>query len=143
MQLLRPSPGECIDRQTILQIKIQEATKAGSDGRHFRDEDKELQLYLERTWFQAAQGEVVKRLELFSADLKKVNQSLWDLENKIRYLKSLPKEKRDKRTEDIVSIALAIPELNDERARLVGIINSLFGLMAQEKLYCSAPPETR
>ena len=98
MQLLRPSPGECVDRQTILQIKIQEATKAGSHGQHFRDEDRELQLYLERTWFQAAKGDVVKRLELFSADLKKVNQSLWDLENKIRSLKLLPKAEQDKRT---------------------------------------------
>jgi len=140
MQLLRPSPGECVDRQTILQIKIQEATKAGSDCRHFRDEDGELQLYLKKTWFQAAKGDVVKRLELLSGDLKKVNQSLWDLENKIRYLKSLSKRQRDKRTEDIVSIALAIPELNDERARLVSVINSLFGLTAQEKLYCT-PPE--
>lgn len=141
MQLLRPSPGEYVDRQTILQIKTQEAAKAGLDCRHFRDEDGELQLYLETTWFQAAQGDAVEQLELFSAELKKVNRSLWHLENKIRNLKSLSSEERDKRTKDIVSVALAIPELNDERARLVAVINSLFGLTAQEKLYCSTPPE--
>jgi len=139
MQLLRPSPGECVDRQTILRIKIQEAAKTGLDCRHFGDEDGELQLYLEKTWFQAATGAQVEQLELFSAELKKVNQSLWDLENKIRNLKLLSTEERDKRTKDIVSIALAIPELNDERARLVAVINSLFGLMAQEKLYLQHP----
>jgi len=137
MQLLRPSPGECVDRQTILRIKIQEGAKTGLDCRHFGDEDGALQLYLERTWFQAATSDRVEQLQLFSAELKKVNQSLWDLENKIRNLKSLSSEERDERTKDIVSIALAIPELNDERARLVAVINSLFGLTAQEKLYCS------
>jgi hypothetical protein len=129
-----------------LRIKIHEAAKTGLDCRHFGDEDGELQLYLERTWFQATTSDRVERLELFSAELKKVNQSLWDLENKIRNLKSLSSEERDERTKEIVSIALAIPELNDERARLVAMINSLFGLTAQEKLYCSilvdrSPPE--
>jgi hypothetical protein len=139
MQLLRPSPGECVDRQTILRIKIQEATKTDLDCKHFGDEERELQLYLEKTWFPAATADRVKQLELFSAELKKVNQSLWDLENKIRNLKSLSVEECDKKAREIVSVAFAIPELNDERARLVAEINALFGLVAQEKLYAASP----
>jgi hypothetical protein len=135
MRLLRPPPGDCIDRQTILQIKIREAETIGLDSQHFKDEDAELQLYMEKTWLQGKSGSQIQQLELFAAELRKVNQSLWDLENNIRHLRSLSREQRSRRIAEVVSIALAIPELNDERARIVAGINSLFDLVAEEKLY--------
>jgi cell division protein ZapA (FtsZ GTPase activity inhibitor) len=90
---------------------------------------------MEKTWLQGKSGSQIQQLELFAAELRKVNQSLWDLENNIRHLRSLSREQRSRRIAEVVSIALAIPELNDERARIVAGINSLFDLVAEEKLY--------
>lgn len=135
MRLLRPSPGECVDRRTILQIKMRKAVKLGANCKHFADEDQQLQSYLESIWLQNLADGTCRRVEKFSLELQKVNEALWDLENRIRQLRSLSDEKRRERTEEIVSVALAIPELNDERARLVAAIDSLFGINGQEKLY--------
>jgi hypothetical protein len=114
---------------------MDEAGRNGLDAKHFAEEHRALQLYLEENWFPSATHNWPQQFEMHSSELARVNQALWDLENEIRHLKSLSSEERREKAERIVSIALAIPELNDDRAGFVGMINALFGLTAQEKLY--------
>ena len=135
MLLLRPSPGVCVDRQVILRLKIDEAVRRSVESGHFAKEDQALQVYLEEQWFRSINHSQRKEFDLYSRELSKVNRALWDLEDEIRRLRSLPQSGRERETKRIVSIAFAIPELNDDRARLVEKINALFNVVAQEKLY--------
>jgi hypothetical protein len=135
MLLIRPTPGACVDRQTILRLKMDEATRTGVDARHFADEHHALQLYLEENWFGNGQPNWIEQFHACTSELARVNQALWHLEDEIRHLKSLTPAERQTRTERVVTIALAIPELNDERAQMVSNIDALFGVRAQEKLY--------
>ena len=135
MLLIRPTPGACVDRQTILRLKMEEAARTGVDARHFAEEHKALQVYLEENWFSSGQPDWTEEFAACTSELARVNQALWHLEDEIRHLKSLAPEERQPKTERLVTIALAIPELNDERARIVSKIDTLFGVRAQEKLY--------
>jgi len=135
MLLLRPSPGVCVDRQVILRLKIDEAVRRSVESGHFANEDQALQVYLQEQWFPSINHGQRKEFDLRSRELSKVNRALWDLEDEIRRLKSLSPDEREQESKRIVAIAFAIPELNDERARLVAKINALFKVIAQEKLY--------
>jgi len=135
MLLLHPSPGVCVDRRVILRLKIDEAVRRNVESRHFAEEDHALQVYLEKHWFPSITHKQRKEFDLHSRKLSKVNRALWDLEDEIRHLRSLLRSGREQETKRIVSIAFAIPELNDNRARLVEKINALFKVIAQEKLY--------
>jgi len=135
MLLLQPTPGACVDRQTILRFKMDEAARTRLDARHFADEHKALQLYLEENWFRRGEPNWIEQFDACAAELARVNQALWHLEDEIRHLRSLTPAERQTRTERVVTIALAIPELNDERASFVSKIDALFGVRAQEKLY--------
>lgn len=135
MLLLRPSPGACVDRQTILRLKIENSARRGVDAMQFEEEDRALQLYLEQNWFSSSNRDWRGEFEKHSSALLQVNRALWNLEDEIRCLQSLSVEKRGEKIERIVSIAFEIPRLNDERARLVETINAMFGLTAPEKLY--------
>jgi len=140
MLLLRPTPGVCVDRQSILRLKIDQASKRSLKSGHFADEHRALQDYLEEHWFPSIKHNQRKEFVLHSRALAKVNRALWDLEDEIRRLRSLSAGGRERASKHIVSIAFAIPELNDDRARLVEKINALFDVIAQEKLYLSASP---
>ncbi len=135
MLLIRPTPGACVDRQTILRLKMEEAARTGVDARHFAEEHKALQTYLEEKWFGSGQPNWAEQFEASTAELARVNQALWHLEDEIRQLKAVAPEERQRETDRVVEIALAIPELNDERSRFVSKIDALFGVRAQEKLY--------
>jgi hypothetical protein len=126
MLLLRPSPGVCIDRQVILRLKIDEAMKRSVGSRHFAEEHQALQVYLEKHWFPSIKRNQRKEFDLYSCELSKVNRALWGLEDEIRRLRSLPQSGRKRETKRIVSIAFAIPQLNDDRARVVEKINAPF-----------------
>ena len=143
MLLLRPSPGACVDRQTILRLKIENSARRGVDAKQFEEEDRALRLYLEQNWFSSSNRDWRGEFEKHSSELLLVNKALWNLEDEIRYLQSLPVEKRGERIDRILSIAFEIPRLNDERARLVEMINALFGLAAPEKLYPLGDPREK
>ena len=143
MLLLRPSPGVCVDRQVILRLKIDASLKRSVESRHFADEHQALEVYLEKKWFPSLTHNQRSQFARYSSELSQVNRALWDLEDEIRNLKSLPQSGRERETKRIVSIAFAIPELNDDRARLVEKINALFQVVAQEKLYLTTSTASR
>lgn len=116
--------GELLDKIAILQIKSE----------RMRDEAKltnvrnELSA-LERTWMAhpAANGDVAR----LRAELKAVNERLWEIEDDIRM-----KEKAQAFDEEFVRLARSVYVENDERARLKKEINLALGsTYVEEKSY--------
>ena len=141
-RLLAPNPGECIDRQTILEIKAEHGQKLAQlkdgtsavDVSHFLDEHRSIQKYLEVNWFLLVKKDVQPKFNEYVGQLKVVNRKLWQLEDKIRDLKT-GKLNSSNQLEDIRDTAFEIVEMNDIRARLVVQVNQLFGIQTKEKFY--------
>ncbi len=116
--------GELIDKITILEIKSERV----------HDEDKlkninyELRLLMD-TWNASAKSSV--DFQDLRAQLKVVNETLWDIEDKIRL-----KEAHRKFDEDFVALARAVCINNDKRASLKRKINLQLGsAIIEEKSY--------
>ena len=64
-------------------------------------------------------------------DLKQINQQLWDIEDKIR-----DKERNKAFDDDFIQLARDVYITNDERSRVKGKINDMFGSeLVEEKSY--------
>ena len=118
------SPGELLDKITILRIKserIREAAKLA----HVR---LELDL-LERTW--ATLGPVAAAVAADEQALQAVNEQLWEIEDRIR-----DKESTRSFDRDFVELARAVYHRNDERAAIKKRINTTLGSrIVEEKSY--------
>lgn len=133
MRLLRPSPGESVDRQTILMLKARygEIKKVNTKG--FTDEVNEIQEYLDKNWYFKLREEQGTHLNTLFQKLSDINNTLWKLEDEIRLRATKPIEGENK--ERICQIALLVPEWNDKRADAVQEINRLFLVVETEKIY--------
>ena len=125
-ELLVPlSPGELLDKITILRIKvarIQDAAKLGNVKR-------ELAL-LEQTWKDSGAA-AVHDVALDERALENVNERLWDIEDRIR-----DKEARQTFDREFIELARAVYICNDERAAIKKRINLLLGSsLVEEKSY--------
>jgi len=118
------SPGELLDKITILRIKAARINDAGkvANVRH------ELTL-LETTWRDS--GATAVDLTAEEAGLTHVNEKLWVIEDEIR------DEERAKRFgEKFIELARAVYVTNDERAAIKKRINTLLGSnIVEEKSY--------
>ena len=118
------SPGELLDKITILRIKvarIQEAAKLANV-------KLELAL-LEQTWKDSGAGAYDVALE--ERALENVNEQLWDIEDRIR-----DKEARQTFDRDFIELARAVYMRNDERAAIKKRINQQLGSrIVEEKSY--------
>lgn len=123
--LVPVSPGELLDKITILRIKtarISEAAKLA----HVR---LELDL-LERTWRDARGGAAVDVARDERA-LQEVNERLWDIEDRIR-----EKEAHQTFDREFIELARAVYHSNDERAAIKKRINTALGSrLVEEKSY--------
>lgn len=118
------SPGEVIDKITILEIKSE---RIADDAKlaHVRDE---LRL-LEDTWAKAAAG--AADISDARARLKQVNESLWEVEDAIRV-----QEKAASFGERFIELARSVYVRNDERAAIKREINEKLGSrLVEEKSY--------
>lgn len=118
------SPGELIDKLTILEIKaerIQDAAKL-ANVRH------ELKL-LQETWRKSGHDQRVIQTQW--DELRRINAELWDIEDLIR------EEERAQRFEaEFIRLARAVYVTNDERARVKREINTQLGSkIVEEKSY--------
>ena len=118
------SPGELIDKLTILEIKaerIQDPAKL-ANVRH------ELQL-LQDTWRKSAHDTMA--IQSHWDELRRINAELWDIEDRIR------DEERAQRFEaEFIRLARAVYITNDERARVKREINTKLGSkIVEEKSY--------
>lgn len=120
------SPGELLDKITILRIK---AARMG-DPLKVANVRHELGL-LEQTWKDS--GAAAVDLGNEEANLTLVNEKLWVIEDEIR------DEERVKRFgEKFIELARAVYFTNDERAAIKKRINTLLGsTIVEEKSYKS------
>lgn len=122
--LVPVSPGELLDKITILRIK----TARILDAAKLANVRLELGL-LESTWRDARFGTAdISREE---RALQQVNERLWDIEDRIR-----EKEAHQTFDRDFIELARAVYHSNDERAAIKKRINQALGSrLVEEKSY--------
>ena len=122
--LIPISPGELLDKITILEIKSERIESADKKS-HV---DKELKL-LNRVWQESVSEDA--RLVSMREELKSINESLWVIEDDIR------EEERNKRFGDqFVELARSVYVTNDQRADVKKRVNlHLNSEIVEEKSY--------
>ncbi len=124
------SPGELIDKITILQIKSERM----SDPAKIANVRTELSL-LDTTWRKSAHAAANGAVSIDAewADLKRINSALWDIEDRIR-----DKERARQFDQEFIELARAVYVTNDERAAVKRTINTKLGSrIVEEKSYAS------
>ena len=118
------SPGELIDKITILQIKSDRMT----DPAKVANVRTELGL-LQATWQSSPHSK--HDIETEWSDLRRINEALWDIEDEIR-----DKEREQRFDQEFIELARAVYVTNDERAAIKKRINTLLGsTIVEEKSY--------
>lgn len=118
------SPGELLDKITILRIKSARMT----DEAKLRNVRAELDA-LEQTWRDS--GAAIPEVAADEAALQRVNEELWDIEDRIR-----DKERAGEFDAVFIELARAVYVTNDERARFKKNINLALGSrLVEEKSY--------
>ena len=118
------SPGELLDKITILRIKSRRIAEVAK----LANVRLELEL-LERIW--ASLGAANRRVAADEQALQAVNEQLWDIEDRIR-----DKEAAGSFDQDFIELARAVYHRNDERAAIKKRINIALGSrIVEEKSY--------
>ena len=122
--LIPISPGELLDKITILQIKAERIV----DPAKVANVKTELDM-LSKVWSEAV--EVDAEITALTAELKSVNEALWEIEDDIR------DEERGRRFgERFIELARAVYVTNDERAHAKKKVNlHLNSTIVEEKSY--------
>jgi len=115
------SNGEIVDKLTIIEIKL----------KHINDNSKQKNLQIEYEVLNAAVAKIIKKDHEYYKELLKINQELWDIEDRIRDLE------RDKDFgKEFVKVARAVYFTNDKRSEVKRQINELTGSkLMEEKSY--------
>ncbi len=118
------SPGEVLDKITILEIKSERMTDPAQLA-HVR---RELEL-LRATWESVVDAD--EAVEKLHAELREVNEALWDIEDEIR-----DKEREKAFDERFVELARSVYITNDRRSRVKKALNLHLGSqIVEEKSY--------
>ena len=125
MQLQVPvSVGEVLDKITILQIKLA----------HISDTNKRVNIQNELDALlplMAGDGFATDEMQGLMAELKSVNEALWDIEDDIR-----EKEAAKSFDAEFIKLARAVYVTNDKRAEIKKQINLATGsALIEEKSY--------
>jgi len=118
------SYGELIDKITILEIKSERITSAAK----LANVRVELEI-LDATW----RADSAARTDIAAerAALRRVNEALWDIEDRIRL-----KEKAKAFDAEFIELARSVYIRNDERAEIKRAINEKLGsTLVEEKSY--------
>ncbi len=122
--LVPVSPGEVLDKITILEIKSERMT----------DEDKlvnvrhELEL-LKETWARSVRED--RHIRELHSRLKEINEALWDIEDAIR-----DQERKQSFDERFIELARNVYFTNDRRSRVKKELNLHLGSrIVEEKSY--------
>jgi len=124
-QILIPiSPGELLDKITILEIKSERIASAEKKA----NVNKELEM-LNTVWRDSVTEDA--EIAAMRNEMKKINETLWDIEDDIR------DEERDKRFEkQFIQLARSVYVTNDQRADVKKRINLyLKSDIVEEKSY--------
>ena len=118
------SPGELLDKITILRIKSQRM----HDAAKVTNVRLELEL-LQHTW--ASLGSATSQVAADERALQAVNEQLWDIEDRIR-----DKEAVRSFDQEFIELARAVYHRNDERAAIKRRVNIALGSrIVEEKSY--------
>ena len=122
--LIPISPGELLDKITILQIK----TDRIDDPKKNANVQAELKLLTE-VWGRSVEQD--KEIEGLTNDLKSINETLWEIEDDIR-----DEERSRSFGERFIELARSVYVTNDERANIKKKVNIHLGsLIVEEKSY--------
>ena len=122
--LVPVSPGEVLDKITILEIKSERMT----DPEKLVNVRRELAL-LNETWQQAVT--VDSTVERIHSELKRINEALWVIEDDIR-----DKERLKEFDAKFIELARAVYVTNDQRANAKKELNLYLGSeIVEEKSY--------
>ena len=122
--LVPVSPGELLDKITILRIK----SARMSDAAKLANVRHELAL-LEQTWAAAVPAAASVAEE--ERALQSVNERLWDVEDRLRDLEAAQRFDRE-----FIELARAVYVTNDERAAIKKRVNARLGSkLVEEKSY--------
>ena len=122
--LIPGSPGELVDKITILEIKAAKISEKVKQSNILYELGVLMKSYEENIT-------VSDKLTDLKRELKKVNESLWDIEDDIRSC-----ERKSDFGSDFIELARSVYFENDRRARLKKDINILLGSkIIEEKSY--------
>ncbi len=118
------SPGEVLDKITILEIKSERISDAGKAA----NVKRELEL-LSASWHQSVdQDDTVRRIH---SELKTINEALWEIEDDIR-----DKERAREFDQVFIDLARSVYVTNDQRANAKKELNIYLGSeIVEEKSY--------
>lgn len=118
------SYGELIDKITILEIKFERI----GDAAKLENIQRELAV-LNDAWLRV--GVDPEKVGNERAELKSINERLWDIEDQIRL-----KEANRAFDDEFIELARSVYRTNDERARVKREINNCLGSnLIEEKSY--------
>ena len=124
--LVEISPGELIDKLTILEIKLERISDP-TKLTNVRREYEPLKEMLRQSFPETPE------LAALIDDLKQINLALWDIEDDIREL-----ERANDFGEDFVRLARSVYRTNDRRAAVKHRINKLLdSAIIEEKSYAA------
>lgn len=118
------SPGEVLDKITILEIKSERM----SDPDKVHNVKAELAL-LQETWNENIRD--TREIQSLHAQLKEINETLWEIEDDIR-----DKERAKEFDDRFIELARAVYVTNDKRSRVKKELNLHLGSeIIEEKSY--------
>jgi len=124
--LVETAPGELIDKLTILEIKL-ERIKEAVKQQHVRIELETLTAARDRSMAPSP------ALSALTAELKRLNEALWDIEDQIR-----DREREQDFGPEFIRLARSVYHTNDRRAAVKRQINDLLGSkLVEEKSYAA------
>ena len=122
--LIPISPGELLDKITILQIKAERI----SDPAKVANVKTELDL-LSKVWNETVEADA--EITALTAELKSINEALWEIEDDIR-----DEERHRRFGERFIELARAVYVTNDDRANAKKKVNlHLNSTIVEEKSY--------
>ena len=122
MSLLHPTPGEVMDRMSIVELKIEAYRKSKKDTSRLTAEGRELSEYL--TKFPDTH-----EIESLRNKLVTINLTLWKSEDEVRSC-------RDRMR--LYEVALNIAKFNDRRSKVIREIDRNCGVESiEEKIYAT------
>ena len=109
------SPGELLDKISILEIKLEKVKDQNSQ----EEIKKEYKILKE---IQNSSIELTNKINDLFQSVKNINIKLWDIEDKLRIY-----EKNKDFGKDFIDLARGVYFNNDKRAKIKSEINEIFG----------------
>ena len=114
------SAGELLDKISILEIKL----KKIEDKKSHEEINKEYRILKEA---QSLNVEITEKVKNLFNELKKINQNLWEIEDKLRIC-----EKKKDFGKDFIELARGVYFNNDKRSKIKSEMNKILGSNIKE-----------